>query len=179
MDQRTELKRDIEDRRSEISRTVDQMENRVNPGHVAARQTYKIRRALTEWKDKIMGSDQTQGGLKNVIGEVTDTVSTAPDQVMARTRGNPLAAGVIAFGAGALIASLLPETPTERKLAATLQPGVQEATSRLTEAGRNIADDLKDDVKEGVENIRDTAASAAQGMKEQVVDANTGNAQRE
>ena len=177
MDQRTELKRDIEDRRSEISRTVDQMENRVNPGHVAARQTYRIRRVVTEWKDKIMGSDETQGGLKNVIGEVTDTVATAPDQVMARTRGNPLAAGVIAFGAGALIASLLPETPAERKLAATLQPGVKEATSRLTEAGRNLADDLKDDVKEGVENIRDTAASAAQGMKEQVTEVGSRMAQ--
>jgi uncharacterized protein YjbJ (UPF0337 family) len=178
MDQRTELKREIEDRRSEISRTVDQMENRVNPGHVAARQTYRIRRAVTEWRDKIMGSDQTQGGLKNVIGEVTDTVSTAPDQVMARTRGNPLAAGVIAFGAGALIASLLPETPAERKLAATLQPGVHEATSRLTEAGRNIADDLKGDVRAGVENIRESAASAAQGMMEQATDVPTRNDQQ-
>ncbi|CAN5881414.1 hypothetical protein BH23ACT5_BH23ACT5_19890 [soil metagenome] len=171
MDQRTDLKRDIEERRSEISRTVDQIENRVHPGHMAARQKHRLRRKLADWKDNIMGSDESNGGLKERAGEVAETMSSAPDEVVKHTRGNPLAAGAIAVGAGALLASLLPETRPEKKLAAGLQPGLEETGSRLVEAGKDLAEDMKEVVEEGFEHVRDSASSASQGLTEDAKEA--------
>jgi hypothetical protein len=171
MDQRTELKRDIEERRSEITRTVDQIENRVHPGHVAARQKFRIGRKLTDWKDNIMGSDQTHAGLKERAGDVADTVASAPDEVVSRTRGNPLAAGAIAVGAGALLASLLPETKPEQRLAASLQPELEEVGSHLAEAGRGVTEDVKETVEEGLDHVRDTGSSAGHDLMEDAKDA--------
>ncbi|MBT2249119.1 DUF3618 domain-containing protein, partial [Arthrobacter sp. BHU FT2] len=47
------------------------------------------------------------------LSDAGHAVSHAPDQVKAKTAGNPLAAGLIAFGAGMLLSSLIPASDKE------------------------------------------------------------------
>ena len=42
------------------------------------------------------------------LGDAGAAIGDAPAQVKTKTQGNPLAAGLIAFGAGLLVSSLIP-----------------------------------------------------------------------
>lgn len=177
MAQRTdELRKDIEERRSSITHTVDEIENRVHPGHVAARNTYKVRRRFASLKDNIMGSENDYGN-----GGVMDRVKEAPETVTRKTRGNPLAAGAIAVGAGALMATLLPPTRQEQRLVEKIQPELEGAMSEVTDAGREMASEAADVARESVSHLTESAKAAgedlmdeAKGAKNRVMDQGTG-----
>jgi Protein of unknown function (DUF3618) len=53
----------------------------------------------------------------NVGGSVSQGASGAADTLGAKAQGNPLAAGLVAFGAGMLISALLPATEKETQVA--------------------------------------------------------------
>lgn len=174
--QTDDLKRDMEMRRIAISDTVDQIQNRVTPSHVAARGRYRIRTKMGRWKDNLMGQVQEHDGggvreraqdMKGRAGEMTDSMRQAPSAVERYTRGNPLAVGLIAVGAGALIASMLPETRQERRMAQRIQPQMERAASEVADTGRDMAEDVKDTAREGASRVQETAKSAGQDMKEE------------
>src|ERR671913_535446 len=93
--------------------------------------------------------------LQDKASSVSDAVSNAPAQVKQRARGNPLAAGLIAFGAGLLISGLIPSTQREQEAVSTLQ---------------DKAEPLKEKAAEGVQNVKDEGASAKQDVAGQVQD---------
>ncbi|HEX2153887.1 MAG TPA: DUF3618 domain-containing protein [Acidimicrobiia bacterium] len=170
MDERaTELKRDMEERRSAISETVDQIENRVNPSHVAARGKYRMRTRLTELKENIMG--QSDGSMTDRMsdraGEIGDSVRHAPENIERRTRGNPIAVGLISVGAGALIASLLPETRQERRIAREMEPQIRQAVEEVKDVGKDLADDARQSASEGVERVKESARSAGEDVMDE------------
>ena len=53
--------------------------------------------------------------LQDKASAVGDAVSNAPAQVKQKARGNPLAAGLIAFGAGLLVSGLIPSSQRSRR----------------------------------------------------------------
>ena len=60
----------------------------------------------------------------------------------AQGAGNPLAAGVIAFGLGMLVSSLIPSTEKEREAVSQLQslePVKEKATEVAKDIGENLA----------------------------------------
>lgn len=162
-----ELRRDMERRRSAIGHTVDEIENRVSPGHVMARGRYRMRNQMTRWKDNVMGEVQDyREDLSSGTDRMSDSIRDAPDAIERRTRGNPLAVGLIAVGAGALVASMLPETRQERRLAAQMEPQVERAASEVSAAGREMTQDVKESASEGMERVRDSARAEGQEAKE-------------
>lgn len=169
MDQRTtELRRDIEQRRDSISHTVDEIENRVHPGHIAARSKHRLSRRLTSIKETIMGSDNgayADTGMDD--GGMIENVKQAPETVSRHTRGNPLAAGAIAMGAGALIASLLPSTEEERRLVEKIQPGLEDAASGVAQAGRELGESAVDAARQGVSQVTESVKSAGEELAEE------------
>jgi hypothetical protein len=191
-----ELRQDIEYRRESIGQTVDQIENRVSPRRVAARGSYRLRRRLIDIKDRIMGndnpdypwqagySDHTRGDERTLsdraadlgtaasegVSKAADQVSKVPDVVRTKTRGNPLAAGVIAMGSGLLVGSLLPGTRAERRLVEQAEPALAQARAEVKETGREIADDLKDSARTAAEDIKETAQEAGERVREQTRD---------
>ena len=191
-----ELRQDIEYRRESIGQTVDQIENRVNPRRVAARGSYRLRRRLIDMKDRIMGNDNPdypwQAGYSNRtqseertlsdraaelgtaasegVSKAADQVSKVPDVVRSKTRGNPLAAGLIAMGSGLLVGSLLPGTRAERRLVEQAEPALAQAQAEVKETGREIADDLKDSARTAAEEIKGTAQEAGERIREQTRD---------
>ena len=95
-----------------------------------------------------------------------DAVRQAPQTVARQTQGNPIAAGIIAFGVGMLTASLMPVTEAERRAGQQLK----EHSGDLTDKVKDVASDLKEElggtVQEAAGQVRETAKDAAQTTKE-------------
>lgn len=98
---------------------------------------------------------------------VSESIRQAPRAIERRTRGNPLAVGLIAVGAGALIASLLPETQQERRMARKVESHVGAAASEVEQAGREMAEDVKQSASESMERVKDSAREESQKAKEE------------
>lgn len=191
-----ELRAEIEDRRQEITETVEQIENRIVPSRIMARRRDRMRRRMTDWKDAVFGNDEPQyrsawappsayaakqdaqdsAGMLGRAGEATthafesarDGVEHAPEMIRRQTRGNPMAAGVIALGAGWLVGSMLPKTEEERRLARRLEPALAGTASTVAEEGRSLASDLREPIKEAADEVKQTGQEAAGEIREHV-----------
>lgn len=87
-------------------------------------------------------------------------VQQAPAQLRGRTAGNPLAAGLIAFGAGLLVSSLIPASRVEQRAA----EGLKEQAAPLVDEAKQVAQQLRDD-------LEPVAHDAAQSVKESATEA--------
>jgi hypothetical protein len=123
-------------------------------------------------------SDTIGGTAQSAVSTVSDTASTvgdavqqAPQAVVRQTRGNPLAAGLIAFGAGWLISSLLPASQREQELAEQAKQHASEIGQPLVDAAKDAAAEMRDNLQEpaqqAVESVRATATDAGQTVTEE------------
>ncbi|MEE2523550.1 DUF3618 domain-containing protein [Pseudarthrobacter sp. J75] len=160
------IRSDIEATRRRLGTNVDAVADKVTPSHVVHRQTEKVRNAVFGAKDKVMGTADSAGSnVDSALHDAGDAVKDAPHQVKAKTQGNPLAAGLVAFGAGLLLGSLLPASEKEREAAQQLKSAAEPVTTELTEAAKEMAEGLKEPAKEAVENVKATASEAAEHVK--------------
>jgi Protein of unknown function (DUF3618) len=113
--------------------------------------------------------------------EAGEAVREAPATVKRRTQGNPLAAGVIAFGLGMLVSSLIPSSEKERQAVSQLQENLEPVKEKATEVARDMGENLrpaaqeaaesvKSTAQEGVESVKQEGQSAAQDVKDQAQD---------
>ncbi len=95
-----------------------------------------------------------------------DTLQEAPDVLRRQTRGNPLAVGLIAFGTGLLVSSLLPPTRREQELAAQATGAAMDKAGPVAEKVGEVVQDLKDNLREpaqqAVDQVRQVATEAGQ-----------------
>jgi hypothetical protein len=114
------------------------------------------------------GSD---GGTRERFGEAasnaSSTVQHAPTALRRQTRGNPMAAGAIAVGAGWLIGSLLPESNSERRAIRRVEPQLAGAASEARSEAQHLADDLREPAKDAAERVKDRGRGAAEDVKGQ------------
>ena len=100
----------------------------------------------------------------STASSAADAARSAPDMVRRRTEGNPLAAGLIAFGAGWLLASLIPASEPEQQAASQVKDFATEqgrpVAQQLGEAGQQAAQQLRESAQERVEYVKDTATDA-------------------
>jgi hypothetical protein len=119
-----------------------------------------------------------QGAASNAAGTVQSAASSAvgavqqaPDTIVRQAQGNPLAAGLIAFGAGWLVSSLLPATQKEQQLAQQAESALREHKDMLIEpakqAAQEIGDQLKPAAQQAVEEVKSTAQGAAETVKQE------------
>lgn len=174
-----EIRADIERTRSELSSDVDALTDKVSPGQVAHRQADKVRSAASGLKDRVVGTvSHGADSAGSAASSLADKTAAAPGEARDRTRGNPLAAGLVAFGAGWLVASLLPSSRPERDLAvsAKAQAGplleevkgaAQEAAANLKAPAQEAATAVKDRATEAAASVQDEGRSAVQDLAEQ------------
>jgi uncharacterized protein YjbJ (UPF0337 family) len=181
MAQRTEeLKREMEHQRQEIGETVDQIQNRVNPKRVTARGKYRVRRWFVDMRDNIMGNQETgypwEAPLESVTefgGEVVDKASDviagaresmaqAPAKLRRQTQGNPLAAGLIAFGGGMLLASALPKSRIEERAVGHVEQTISNVAAGAAEVGRDVLDEVKDGAGQALDDLEGSVKAAAE-----------------
>ena len=171
------IRADIEATRARLGTNVDAVADKVTPSHIVQRQTDKVKEnvkdAVFGVKEKVMGAaDYTAGNVHAAtasagahVGDAGAAIGHAPAQVKARTQGNPLAAGLIAFGAGLLVSSLIPASQKEREAADALKTAAEPLTTELTEAAKHVAEGLKEPAQEAVENVKATAVDATDHVK--------------
>lgn len=171
------IRSDIEATRARLGTNVNAVADKVTPSNIVHRQTDKVRDAVFGVKEKVMGSaddgtPRMHGGAHartdssgNALSEAGAAIGDGPHQVKAKTQGNPLAAGLIAFGAGLLLSSLIPASEKEREAADALKSAAEPLTTELTEAAKDMAEGLKEPAREAMENVKATAADAAEHLK--------------
>jgi ElaB/YqjD/DUF883 family membrane-anchored ribosome-binding protein len=177
------IRRDIATTRDEMEGTLEAINDRVNPQRVYRRRTGRIRQRWYSLRESVMGSSDysvrdrmSDVSVRDRMPDVSEraeqarqAVSDAPERIEQRTRGNPLAAGMIAFGVGALIGSALPESDAERRVAreATDKVDVEGTKQRLSEHARDLKETVQDHAREAAEDVKDSAREAAHDVQDQ------------
>ena len=183
-----QIRSEIDQTQRELSADVDALTEKLSPQRIVERRVQRTRTAMTNIKDKMMGSTtdayQTAGSAASGVGEnvsgrasaardtvadtassAADAVRSAPETVRRRAVGNPLAAGLIAFGAGWLLSSLLPASEPEQRVASQVKDFAVEqgrpVAEQLGEAGQQAAEQLKESAQQRVNTVKQTATDAA------------------
>lgn len=176
-----EIRGNIEQTQKNLSADVDALAEKVSPSRIVERRVEQTRSAMTSVKDRIMGSaaettSAVSGTASSAAASAKDTLaakassaadmaSSAPAQARQRTRGNPLAVGLVAFGAGWLLSSLLPATEPEQQAAAQVKDFAVEkgrpVAQELGQAGQESAQKLRESAQQRAQSVKDTAADAA------------------
>lgn len=174
-----QIRSDIETTRTELGGDVDALADKVNPSKMAHRQTDKVKGAMRSARESIMGTASDAGdSAGSMARNVGDAVSGTADRAVQKAQGNPLAVGLIAFGAGWLAASLLPATDMEKQWGAAVkekaQPLVDEATQMAKDMGEHMKQPgqeamaaVTDRASEGVDSVKSEASGAADDVKDQ------------
>ena len=166
-----QLRQDIARTRAEMGRTVDEIEDRVSPSRIRERQANRIRGRWERARTTVMGEPGPSGTRERVGGmadQASESVQRAPERVEDMTRGNPLAAGMIAFGLGALAGSLLPSSEAERSIAGELREEFETPVrDSLQRSSEEVADHMKDEAQRSMEETKQVAQDAAERTSEQ------------
>ena len=100
-----------------------------------------------------------------------DAVSDAPTAVARKAQGSPIAAGLIAFGAGLLVSSLLPASRAEQQAAEAVKDTAQPMVDDLTDTAKEVAGNLKEPAQQALEEVKSTATDAAATVKDEATSA--------
>jgi ElaB/YqjD/DUF883 family membrane-anchored ribosome-binding protein len=86
--------------------------------------------------------------------------------VARKAQGSPIAAGLIAFGAGLLVSSLLPASQAEQQAAEKVKDTAQPLVDELTDTAKEVAGNLKEPAQQAMEEVKSTATDAAATVKD-------------
>jgi hypothetical protein len=151
---------DIEATRADLSRNLDELTDKVSPQRVVERRKAAARNRLGSVRDKVMGSAPSAPSAGDASSSVKDSARAATGTVASATAGNPIVAGLVAFGAGMLVSALLPASEKESEAA-------QRVVDAAKEHGQPLVDEAKSVGQEVGQDLGDKAAQAAQEVKAQ------------
>jgi len=176
----SEVKSEIEDTRQEMSEKIDAIADRTSPARIIRRRREWMSDGWRSVRERLMGrtedtygsaSDTAHGmvgSARDTAGSVAEGARQAPEKVLEQTQGNPIAAGLIAFGGGLLVASLIPPSEAEQRLAGQVVEKAQPLHDEVQRAGHEVVDDLRSTAQEGAEQVKQRAAEAAGTVQEDV-----------
>jgi Protein of unknown function (DUF3618) len=174
-----EIQRDIERTRAALSNDVNRLNEKVSPARVVGRRVDRVKDTASSVKVRVMGAPDAGTGLRgagdsvssgassardavsSAASSLSDAATAAPQKVRQQTQGNPLAAGVIAFGIGWLLSSLPPATQREQDVAELAEDKARELAEPLKEKAQEVAGNLQEPLQHSVEQVKSTATDAA------------------
>ncbi|GAA1962201.1 DUF3618 domain-containing protein [Microbacterium deminutum] len=156
------LRADIERTRQELGSNVDALADKVSPSKMMDRQADKVKHAFGSVRDRVMGVADDTG---SAVADAGASMGEMKDRAVAKAQGNPLAVGLIAFGAGLLLASLIPASTKEKEIAADVKDQAQPVVDAVTDAARDVGQHLKEPAQEAVAAVKSTAADAVESVK--------------
>ena len=181
-----ELRRDIERSRANLGETLEAIGDRVSPGRIVERRTQRVRGRFRSMKDAVMGTahgtyeaagdraaslagtaHSTAQGALDVAGTAVEQAREAPQAVRRQTQGNPLAAGLVAFGAGLLVATLFPTTEAEQQLSQSITDQLEPLKEQAQQAVQELKEGVSDAASEATSQVKDQAVHAAEAVKDQ------------
>jgi len=158
-----ELTDDIQATRQNLSRDIDELTDKVSPSRVVHRRKEAAKGRLMSLRDRVMGTahsatDSVSSSASGAADSISGTAQSAGGTIADKTEGNPLAAGLVAFGAGMVISSLIPASRKETELA-------QQAVDAAKEHGQPVIDQAKSVAGEVGENLKESADQSVQDVK--------------
>ncbi|MEU1886901.1 DUF3618 domain-containing protein [Micromonospora sp. WMMD987] len=193
-----QIRREIEATRNSLSSDVDALAYKVSPGRIVDDRKQRARNALQNVRDRVMGTASDLGhgtshaahsvgdraasaasavgaGAHAAASTVGDAAQQAPQVIRRKSEGNPIAAGVIAFGVGMLVSSLIPASRREQELAAQVREKAGEHGGAVKEKLGEVAGELREELREpaqhAAESLRGTAQDAVQAVRDDTRDA--------
>ncbi|MET8084828.1 DUF3618 domain-containing protein [Micromonospora sp. NPDC005194] len=188
-----QIRREIEATRNSLSSDVDALAYKVSPSRIVDDRKQRARSALQNVRDKVMGTasdlghgtghaahsvgDRASSAASSVsdaahsaASSVSDAAHSAPRVIRQKSQGNPLAAGLIAFGVGWLASSLIPASRREQQAAAQVKDKVSEHSGAVKEKLGEVASELKNELREpaqhAAESVKSTAQDAVHAVKD-------------
>ncbi|MGW4502361.1 DUF3618 domain-containing protein [Micromonospora sp. NPDC004336] len=203
---------EIENTRNELSSDVDALADKVNPRRIAGDRVGQARGAFTRAREKVMGvqsdghgvgqrmshaagqrmsqasgsarafGEQSREQVSHAATSVRDEARSLGQQSREHAQGNPLAAGLIAFGAGLLVSSLIPPSRPERHWAGQAREMVSEHSDQLRaqaghlreqagqmgrEMGHEMGHNLREPAQHAARAVGSTAVHGASAVREQ------------
>jgi gas vesicle protein len=189
-----QIRREIEQTRSSLSGDVDALAYKASPRRMVNDRTRRVGDAFRNVRDSVMGSAtdvaDRGGSATSAVGDkvssvastvsehtssaastVADTMRDAPAALRRKTQGNPLAAGVVVFGLGWLVSSLLPASEREQRAAGAVKHKVADHADTLKAEAKDLVDEAKANLEgpahEAVDSVRSTAQDAAATVKDE------------
>jgi hypothetical protein len=172
-EQLIQKEREIEATRARLSQDTDELGDKLSPQRMVQRRTEAAKGRMSSLRERVMGTSSgvSPGSISGVADSVGDSVQTGTHRVQSATEGNPLAAGLVAFGAGMVLSAAFPATEKERRMGRAAvdtardhgQPLLDEAKS----AGADVAENMKAQVAGAGEELRATAQDAAATVKDE------------
>jgi gas vesicle protein len=160
-----QLSQDIAHTRADLTRDLDALTDKVSPSRVVERRVERTRSGMSRMKESVMGS------ASDTTSSVGDTTGAAVQGAKQRTRGNPLAAGLLAFGAGWLVSSLLPATEQEAQAAQKLEDAAKEhgqpVADHAKQAGQDVGQAMKEKASGAAQQVKETAQDSAARVKDE------------
>ncbi|WP_051813006.1 DUF3618 domain-containing protein [Kitasatospora sp. MBT63] len=182
-----QLREEVEARRAHLAHNVDRLADKITPSKVAHRRVDAAQQKMTGIKERVMGTahdtaDSAAGraahlrdAATDTAADIGDTLQQAPARIRRETTGSPLAAGIMAFGAGLLTAALLPGSSVEKQAGAKLREHADEVLDPAKQVAMDAAHDVRDELREpaaqALDVVKSTAQDAAQTSKETIQDA--------
>lgn len=177
-DELTTTPADIEATRADLSRNLDELSDKVSPQRVVARRKEAAKNSLASVREKVMGSADTKsstgsGGnsASGAASSAKESAQSAMDSLQSTTAGNPLTAGLVAFGAGMLISALLPASAKEAEAAQRVVDAAKEHGQPLLDeakaVGQEIGKDLGDSAAQAVDEVKSQAQDSVQNVKQE------------
>jgi ElaB/YqjD/DUF883 family membrane-anchored ribosome-binding protein len=167
-----ELSSQIAGTRENLAADLDALQDRVSPSAIVERRKAAARGRVRSVRNKVMGTargardsagSSTSGvadGAKGAVGSVTDTVE-----------GSPLAAGLVAFGAGMVISAMLPASEAETRAANQLMETAKEQGQPLVEEARSVGSEvgqhLKGSATEATQEVKSSAQDSVRRLQEE------------
>ncbi len=193
-----QIRAEIERTQAALGQDVDALTEKVTPAKIVERRVDRARSTMGRWKENVMGASPVGGGdltsrAREAGGTVSQSVSgagataastvsdaasagaqavqEAPQMIRQQAMGNPLAAGLIAFGAGWLVSSLIPASRKEQELAGQARDMAQQAAQPLAQtvgqAAAEVKENLREPAQQAMESVRSTATEAGQTVADE------------
>jgi len=154
-----QIRRDIERTQENLSADVDALTYKASPKRMARDRVDQVRGGFRSVRSKVMGTaseagEHTAAATSGIAQQATDM----PAKAKRVAEGNPLAAGVVVFGAAWLVSSLLPKTAREQQAAGQVKATAQQHIEPVKETVSSAAGEMK-------ENLREPVQEATESMK--------------
>lgn len=173
-----ELRAEAARQRAQLGDTADAIGDRVSPGRIVERRTNRMKGGLGRARETLMGrADHVRGGAHELAGTASGTASstaasaselphTMAESATHQAQGNPLAAGLVAFGAGLLAAAAFPGTKTEARAAGALKEAAHPLAEQAKQVGQEAAQHLQEPAQEAVAHVKEAATEGAGAVQE-------------
>ncbi|MER7892294.1 DUF3618 domain-containing protein [Micromonospora sp. NPDC094482] len=140
-------------------------------GHAAHSVGDRASSAASSVSDAAHSAASTVGdAAHSAASTVGDAAQRAPQVIRQKSEGNPLAAGLIAFGVGWLASSLIPATRREQQVATQIKEKAGEHSGavkeKLTEVASELRDELREPAQQATQSVQATARDAVHAVKD-------------